>query len=207
MNHKVNSVADLYISSTELYGKMVVGNEEMSAAMIEKNLREGIEILKNSWAGVDAVTQINNVVTVYNAIVKVKNALADLAFETTKIAADYRSIQRANGATNLEDLVVVKEEAPDFFMSPYSDTRDTVNVGQEAVNAKSKIEAASNAMSLFMTETKKYFDQIMENWTAGPNRDKAAVAFDEFTQSVPRYKNLLEEVSRSLTTALQNYGM
>ncbi len=207
MNHKVNSVADLYISATELFGRAVVGTEDTSAAKIIQNLREGIETLKNSWQGMDAGTQINNVVTVYNAIAKIKNVLSDLSVETSKIAADYRAIQRANGANNLEELLSLKADASETVMGEYSDTRDTVNITPEAVNGKAKIDAANNAMDGFLSNVKTYFDQIMENWTAGPKRDEAKQLFDEFIAGAPRYKELLSEVSQSITTALQNYGM
>ncbi len=206
MNHKVNSVADLHDSATNLYTKVVIGSEPSSAASMILNLKEGIENLKNSWEGMDAGTQINNVVTVYNAVVKIKNVLAALSVETSKIAADYRAIQRANGA-NLAELISVKEEAPDTVMPEYSDTRDTVNITPDAVSGKAKVDAAKDAMDAFLSNVKKYFDEIMENWTAGPKRDEAKQLFDEFMAGGPHYKELLEEVSTSITTALQNYGM
>lgn len=207
MNHKVNSVANLYTSSVELYNKVVIGTNDTSAASIAKNLREGIETLKNSWQGMDAGTQINNVVTVYNAVVKIKNLLSSLTVETSKIAADYRAIQRANGANNLEELMKIKEDAPDTVMPEYSDSRDTVNITQDAVNGKNKVDAANTGMDGFITDVKRYFDEIMSNWTMGPRRDEAKQLFDEFISKVPTYKNLLAEVSQSITTALQNYGM
>ncbi len=207
MNHKVNSVANLYTSSIELYNKVVIGTNDTSAASIAKNLREGIEALKNSWQGMDAGTQINNVVTVYNAVVKIKNLLSSLTVETSKIAADYRAIQRANGANNLEELMKIKEDAPDTVMPEYSDSRDTVNITQDAVNGKNKVDAANTGMDGFITDVKRYFDEIMSNWTMGPRRDEAKQSFDEFVSKAPTYKNLLAEVSQSITTALQNYGM
>lgn len=207
MNHKVNSVADLYTSSVELYNKVIIGTNDTSAASIAKNLREGIEALKNSWQGMDAGTQINNVVTVYNAVVKIKNLLSSLTVETSKIAADYRAIQRANGANNLEELMKIKKDAPDTVMPEYSDSRDTVNITQDAVNGKNKVDAANTGMDGFITDVKRYFDEIMSNWTMGPKRDEAKQLFDEFISKTPTYKNLLAEVSQSITTALQNYGM
>ena len=78
MNHRVNSVANLYESSQALYKNVVAGGTEESATVIIQNLKEGIEVLKSSWEGQDAGTQINNVVNVYNAMAKVKNALMRL---------------------------------------------------------------------------------------------------------------------------------
>jgi len=206
MNHKVNSVADLYSSAVALYNNAVVGSAETSAATIMRNLKEGIEALKNSWQGMDAGTQINNVVTVYNAMVKVKNLLAGLSIETSKIASDYRAIQRANGA-QLEDLAKISESAPEVVMGEYSDTRDTVNITPDAVNGKARVDAANNAIDGFISEVRRYFNEIMDNWTAGPHREEANQAFDEFVAGSANYKNLLNEVSQSIATALQNYGM
>lgn len=206
MNHKVNSVAALHESALKLNREQVMGASEGSATTIMKNLKEGIEALKNSWQGMDAGTQINNVVTVYNAFVKVKNLLAGLSVETSRIASDYRSIQRANGA-QLEDLAPIAESAPEVFMEAYSDTRDTVSITPDAVNGKAKIDAANNSMDVFVSEVRRVFAEIMENWTEGPHRQEANEAFDEFVNGSSKYKELLNEVSQSVATALQNYGM
>lgn len=206
MNHKVNSVANLYTSSTDLYNKVVVGTDDTSAASIERNLREGIEELKKSWRGADAVTQINNVITVYNAVVKIKNLLASLTVETSKIASDYRAIQMANGA-NLQELPKLREEAPDTLMSEYADNYEGVNIGQDALLGKNKIDAAETGMTGFAREVGRYFGEIMENWSAGPRREEANQAFDEFIKKVPEYQKLLSDVSSSVATALQNYGI
>ena len=206
MEHKVNSVGDLHRSAVSLFNNMVVGTNPSSAAMMQQNLREGIEALKNSWEGMDAGTQINNVVTVYNGIVGIKNLLASLSAETSKIAADYRGIQIANGA-KIEELVKIREQEAEPFMPEYTDTRDTVNITQAAVNGKNKIDAANGAMDEFIAKVKTSFNEIMQNWVAGPSRNEAQQAFDDFMSKVPRYKQTLEEVSKSVTTALQNYGM
>ena len=92
-------------------------------------------------------------------------------------------------------------------MPEYTDTRDTVNITQAAVNGKNKIDAANGAMDEFIAKVKTSFNEIMQNWVAGPSRNEAQQAFDDFMSKVPRYKQTLEEVSKSVTTALQNYGM
>lgn len=206
MNHKVNSVADLYSSAVALYNNAVVGSAETSAATILGNLNEGIKILKRSWQGIDAGKQINNVVTVYNAFVKVKNSLEELSVETSKIASDYRAIQRANGA-QLEELSKIVASAPEMLMEEYTDIRDMVNITPEAVNGKIRVEAANNAIDRFISLIGRYFNEIMDNWTAGPHREEANQAFDEFVAGSTNYKNLLNEVSQSVSSALQNYGM
>ena len=45
----------------------------------------------------------------------------------------------------------------------------------------------------------------MDNWQAGPGRNQADAAFAEFMNNATKYKQILEDVSRSITTALANY--
>ena len=205
MNHKVNSVSNLHVDGTSLFKNLVVGTSDFSSATIIKNLELGIEGLKKSWEGKDAGVQINNVVTVYNAMVGIRNALALLASETTKIASDYRDIQNSNGA-GLETLTRIQSDVLPTIPE-YSDNRDMVNITQDAVNGKQKIDAANNAIATFVNEVKKSFDNIMNNWTMGPGRDQARASFEHFVTHSKDYINLLSEASQSIATALKNYGM
>ena len=90
-------------------------------------------------------------------------------------------------------------------LQDYTDDRDTINISQEANNGKAKIDAANNAMPGFIQEVKKYYGQIMENWTAGTGRDAAQGAFDSFLSNSQTYQEKLTDVSNSIATALQNY--
>ena len=206
MNHKVNSVAALHESALKLNREQVQGATENSAATIMKKLKEGVEILKSSWQGMDAGTQINNVVIVYTAMAKVKNLLAGLSVATSRIASNYRGIQRSNGA-NLEDLSPIPEDAPEVLMEEYSDTRDTVSITSEALNGKAKIDEANNLMDGFLNDVNRIFNEIMDNWQDGEGRPAINKAFEEFTQNSNNYKELLDKASQSIATALQNYGM
>ena len=107
MNHKVQNVQQLYDDAKNLYEKVVCGK----ADEIINNLNQAINVLKNSWEGKDAGVQINNVVDVYNAMTKIRNALAGLAKDSSTVASKYREIQNANRAA-LESLppIVVEGE-------------------------------------------------------------------------------------------------
>lgn len=205
MNHKVNSVANLYESATILHKNVVAGTTDTSAASIVRNLKEGIENLKANWEGTDAGVQINNVVVVYNAMTKIKNLLDGLSVEASKISANYRAIQKANGANQLEELAVIREEQPDSIMPEYSDTRDTISIQPGAVQGKERIDAANNAIDGFISNSQRVFDEIMQNWTAGPRREEAKQAFEEFIANSKRYKEMLNETSESIKTSLRNY--
>ncbi len=203
MNHKVNSVQTLHDDAMALYNNVVIGGADTSAETLINNLNSGIQTLKSCWEGKDAGVQIQNVVSVHNALVGIRNALAQLAMDSSKIASNYRDIQNANGA-GLETLSVINCDTK-TVMEDYSDTRDTINITPEANNGKAKIDAANNSMDGFISEVSKYYNSIMENWTVGTGRDNAVQAFDSFIANSNQYKEILSQVSTSIATALQNY--
>lgn len=203
MNHKVNSVQALHDDAMALYNNVVIGGADTSAETLINNLNSGIQTLKSCWEGKDAGVQIQNVVSVHNALVGIRNALAQLAMDSSKIASNYRDIQNANGA-GLETLSVINCDTK-TVMEDYSDTRDTINITPEANNGKAKIDAANNSMDGFISEVSKYYNSIMENWTVGTGRDNAVQAFDSFIANSNQYKEILSQVSTSIATALQNY--
>lgn len=203
MNHKVNSVQTLHDDAMALYNNVVIGGADTSAETLINNLNSGIQTLKSCWEGKDAGVQIQNVVSVHNALVGIRNALAQLAMDSSKIASNYRDIQNANGA-GLETLSVINCDTK-IVMEDYSDTRDTINITPEANNGKAKIDAANNSMDGFISEVSKYYNSIMENWTVGTGRDNAVQAFDSFIANSNQYKEILSQVSTSIATALQNY--
>ena len=203
MNHKVQNVGMLHESATTLYNTHVVGGGEASADSILNNLNQGIENLKMNWKGRDAGVQIQNIVTVYNAMVAVRNALAQLAVDSSKIASNYREIQNANGA-GLEALTVLSFDVK-TVLSDYSDMADTVDINPEAETGKSKVDAANNSIDMFISNVRTVYGEIMNNWTMGTGRDSATEAFDSFINASNNYKQTLADVSASIATALQNY--
>lgn len=203
MNHKVNNVQRLHESATTLYKNVVTG-EGSSADSILTNLNSGIENLKKNWKGVDAGKRIQEVIRVYNAMVSVRNALAQLAVDSSSIASNYRNIQNANGA-GLESLSVLAFDAK-TNLSDYSDTTDTVDINPEAEAGKTSIINARDTMDPFISAVTAKYNEIMENWTAGTGRDNAQSAFDSFVSNANVYKQTLTDVSSNITTALQNYS-
>ena len=203
MNHKVNSVQGLYDDAVGLFNNVVVGGANTSADTIITNIMAGIDNLKGCWEGKDAGVQIQNLVVVHNAMVEIRNALGALAVDSSKIASNYRNIQNANGA-GLEELgpLACEERAR---TEDYSDVRDTVNITEEANNGKARIDAANDAMEGFISDVKKYYGNIMDNWTSGTGRDNAQNAFDSFLANSAQYKETLANVSASITQALKNY--
>ena len=202
MNHRVNNVQQLYEDSKNLYNNVVLGK----ADGIINDLNQAINALKSSWEGRDAGVQINNVVDVYNAMAKIRNALAELSKDSSTVASGYREIQNANRANleNLPPLVIEGEKSP---MSPYQDDRDTINITAEAMNGKTLLDNVNNAYEEFKSDVNRHYQAIMDNWKAGFGRENAEAAFNDFMNNANKYKTILEDVSRSITDAIRNYKM
>ncbi len=206
MNHKVASVADLHADSVDLFNRVVTGTDVASAESIIRDLKEGINILRNSWEGADAGVQINDVVTVANAMIGIRNALGELAVGGSEVAYNYREIQRSNGATNLPELARLHSVLM-TTLPPYSDTRDTVNINSDALQGKQLIDKAKNEMEVFIEKVKDFKRKMLdENWTSGAGVNEARDAFDTFVNNFnSKYKPALETVSTHISTALKNY--
>lgn len=202
MDHKIDDVQRLYDDSASLYNNVV----KEKADGIINNLNRAINTLKNSWEGKDAGVQINNVVDVYNAMIKIRNALANLSKDSTTVASGYREIQNANRA-NFESLAPITTDGDKPDMSPYQDDRDTINITTEAINGKALLDSVNNAYEEFKSDVNRHYQAIMENWKAGFGRDDAEVAFNDFMNNANKYKSILEDVSRSITDAIRNYKM
>lgn len=202
MNHKINDVGKLFNDSSDLYSRVV--REQADGIITE--LDSAITTLKNVWEGVDAGVQINNVVDVYNGMVAVRNALAGLAKDSSAVAANYREIQRMNKA-DIEGLTPITVDEGKPTMPAYEDRRDTVNITPEAMDAKNRLDSATQEYETFKTSVERGYSDIMDNWTAGIGRNNADSAFNDFIANADRYKRILQDVSASIATALKNYQM
>ena len=206
MAHKVTNVTNLYDDAVALYNTHVKGDGSSSADGILKSLAAGIQSLKDSWEGVDAGVQINSLISVYNAMIEVRNALAQLAVDSSTVAVDYREIQRANGASSSESLPTLNIEIMSK-MEEYSDTSDTINITADAVNGKANIDSANENLSTFISSVSSVYEKIIENWSEGAGRDNAVSAFESFVSSVGTYQQTLTEVCNIIKTVLTNYGI
>ena len=138
-------------------------------------------------------------------MVGIRETLATLATISSQIAANYRDIQNSNGA-GLESFGTVQADSK-TTMEDYVDNADTINITPEANNGKAKIDAANQAIEQFIQEARKYYNNIMQNWTSGSQRDELITRFETFLSNSNSYKETLNQVSDSVTTAIRNYGL
>jgi uncharacterized protein YukE len=206
MGHKVQSVQTLYEDSCALYNDIVEGSGDYSAKTIISDLETGILNLKENWGGKDAGTQINNIITVHNAMIGVRNALASLASESSKVAANYREIQNSNGA-GLEQFAALHSE-PKSVMGEHTDDRDTIDIKPDVTTGQTKVNNAKAEMEMFIPKVREAYNRIMENWSEGDaSREQAREAFETFLANADTYKEVLNSASDSVTTAIKNYNM
>lgn len=202
--HKVLNVSKLYEDSRKMYTNVVAGSDNSANKLID-TLGSAISTLKSSWKGVDAGVQINSVITVYNALVVLRNSLAQFASDSASVAVKYRAIQAAN-SQSVEEFSSLNVEMFNV-MSEYTDNADTVDITPEALNGKNNISTVVNTLNTFLSSAELVYGDIMDNWQAGAGRESGVAAFADFKSKVSSYSNTLNEVCTNITTALSNYGL
>jgi uncharacterized protein YukE len=197
---EVNDLDGLYEQSKDLYNKVVC---EKADTIID-DLDKAIDILQNSWGGADAGVQINNVVGVFNNMLTVRNALANLAKNAVDVAVYYKDIQFANRANKGEyqSINIADHKTP---KADYVDERDIISINEESLKGKDLLDAVVDLFDEFRATVESYYNDIMSKWTAGTGRDVAVNAFEDFSKSASKYKQILSDVSQSISEAINNY--
>ena len=202
MNHKVEDVEKLYNDSTDLYNDVVVKGDASAETMLY-DLEAAIKNLKENWKGIDAGGKIQEVIEVYNALVTVRNDLANLASDSSGVASYYRDIQIANDApVEKLDVLAVTDKAP---IEKYSDTDDRIDITDAADSGREHIDNVVSVVDAFIGNVQEEYQNIMNNWTIGTGRDRASKSFENFLENAESYKTTLRGVSDSITQALKNY--
>lgn len=203
MNHKVLNVDTLHTDATYLYTSVVMGGETSADTMIT-NLASAIQNLQVNWKGADAGVNIQSIIEVHNELVTVRNALANLAKDSSVVAVNYRNIQIENNAPfGALDPVIITEKSA---LEGYTDTADTIDINPEAENGRVLVVRAKDAIDSFISEARKSKTNILDNWLVGTGRNNADDAFTSFENNAKSNKEKLEEVSQTITNAIKNYS-
>ena len=201
MKHSVKDIDQLYSDAKNMLDNVVTG----TADEVLSKLKSGIENLKNTWKGQDAGVNINNLVTVYNDLVGIRNDLGKLAVASAGVAKLYKDIQISNGASasSYQSLSVGDKSKLDA----YSDSSAGADIVPEAENGKQNVDAAKDRFMNFVNESKSSYNKIMENWTeGGEERASAVQAFELFLKAAEGYINTMSSVSTKIANALENYN-
>lgn len=203
MNHEVKLVGELHESARSLYDNVVVKGDASAETMLE-DLNSAVNNLKENWKGADAGLNIQRVIEIHNILVKVRNDLASLACDASKIAANYREIQITNGVDFPElEILTSTDKSP---LEEYINTDDTIYIQPEADQGRVNIESVVNSIDTFIANVQQKYDEIMSNWTKGTGREVADESFHSFLENTQKYKNELNNVAESIANALKNYS-
>lgn len=202
MNHKVQNVEELFFSAQHLYNNVVSGVPSGADGML-RDLAQAVDVLKENWKGADAGVKIQEIVSVHNELVEVRNALAILARDSSSVASNYRRIQLENGAPFGELQAINITEKND--LPAYVDNADTIDINPEADLGRSLVDSVRDAIDGFILDSKKTKDDILGNWQVGTGRNNADDAFSKFEGNAKKNKDKLLDVSSNITKALQNY--
>ena len=202
MNHKLDNVEQLYSDASYLYTTVVSGNSGADGMIRE--LSQAVEILKTNWKGADAGLKIQEVISVCNELVEVRNALAVLAKDSSIVASNYRRIQLENGVPFGElSPINISDKSP---LDEHTDVADTIDINPEADMGRALIDSVRDSIDNFILDAKKTKDDILNNWKVGTGRNNADEAFYKFESNANKNKEKLESVSSNITKALQNYA-
>ncbi len=204
LNHKVNNVQQLLDDSKKLLTEVTNGGDA-SAYSIIKNLHDAYDNLVANWKGPDAGVQINNLVTVYNGMVEFRLKMADLAISAYSVGIYYRNIQSANGA-GVDVPSPLSDDISPNTESPYEDNRDTIDITPEAMEGKNNIDKANNSFGELENNFRELMNSIFGNWTAGDRRSDFEEYFRDFSSKFSNYQELLNNITKNITSALENYN-
>ena len=205
LNHKLHNIQQILDDSKRLL-EVVTNGGDTSAYAIIKNLDDAFLNLSDNWKGRDASKQINNLVTVYNGMVGFRQKMSELAIAAYEVGILYSKIQSANGApvdipTSLEDDIHpnLKDHYDDGFAS-------TVDINPQVLDGKSSIDRAKNSFGDLENNFRGLMTSIFNNWTAGDGRSELEEYFQNFSSKFGEYQQLLDDISKEITTSIGNYG-
>ena len=135
----------------------------------------------------------------------IESVLSVLASTSAEVAIKYRSIQIQNRAQL--DMLSPISVTTKTKLDAYVDTSDSIDISSDALEGKNKILNAKINLVTFISEVNETYGMIMDKWQAGPGRDTAQAAYDEFIAKAKDYSEILENVAQSITDALSNYSI
>ena len=166
------------------------------------NIKNVVDGLRTHWKGTDATLHINQLVNVYDGvdtfITEVGN---DMSFASKKIV-EVQEVRRANGASGKVGEALSsceKTETP----AKVDDTPE-YNCMPEASNDLKTLIQIVEQFDSFTTRIKEDSNELLQNWTAGNDRDKVVRNFSKFEEDSVEYKKSIVESRDALEVAVTN---
>ena len=164
-----------------------------------------IDKLTNDWVAEDATLHINNIIDVYNKLVKfIKASVAVLADATEKII-QVQETRESNGATGSMDGGKVSREVD--LTGDKAEITKSVKYTTEVSILRADFEELNNLteeFKIFSERVEKEGDDLMQNWLAGNGRTETKEELESFKTVSKESHVKMTEACEKLELAVNN---
>ncbi len=166
-------------------------------------LGQNITNLKAHWIGSDATANINKLIVVHKALEAiVSDAITVSAAAGNRIVA-IQEVRNMNGGGGNVGAALNKNVPTDLAIADCSDTSEYY-VDPAAAADYTDLQGILSDYTNFKDSFSSLKDELLQNWTAGSDRERAVAAFNEFTQNADTYNKYLTEAKEILGIAVSN---
>ena len=164
-----------------------------------------IDKLTNDWVAEDATLHINNIIDVYNKLVKfIKACVAVLADATEKII-QVQETRESNGATS--SMVGGKVSREVDLTGDKAEITKSVKYTTEVSILRADFEELNNLteeFKIFSERVEKEGDDLMQNWLAGNGRTETKEELESFKTVSKESHVKMTEACEKLELAVNN---
>ena len=198
MNIQVTNLDTAYTSCEGL--NTLVTN---SGTNIIGNLGTNITNLKAHWIGSDATVHINNLISVYNALVGLVTDAKAISSAAGNAIVAMQTVRRDNGGAGSVGAAL-DGSAPESEVFAKNEDTTEYKCDPLAANDLTLLEQICTDFSTFKSNFSTDKDELMNNWLAGANREGAVKCFEEFMTNAEEYSKKLTGAKDNLAIAVSN---
>lgn len=168
-------------------------------------INSNIDKLTNDWVAEDATLHINNIIDVYNKLVKfIKASVAVLADATEKII-QVQETRESNGATS--SMVGGKVNREVDLTGDKAEITKSVKYTTDVSILRADYEELNNLteeFKVFSERVEKEGDDLMQNWLAGNGRTETKEELESFKTVSKESHVKMTEACEKLELAVNN---
>lgn len=166
------------------------------------NLSSNIANLKAHWVSSDATAHINNLINVYNGLgALIQNAVL-VTYNAAESMISVQKVRNANGGGGMigESLTSSME----FTTITPAEATVRYDVDPSILNDLATLETIFDSYNKFLNDFTVKKDELLSNWLAGANRERAVNLFESFADNTSVYTTYFNEAISNLSTATTN---
>ena len=166
-------------------------------------LSSNISSLKAHWIGSDATNHINNLITVYEALVALLTDAKAITADVGNKMIAIQTVRNANGGGGSVGAELPSEAPNSQVIERCGETAE-YNVDPAAKADYQLLVEECSEFSRFVSEFRDMKDELLSNWTAGVNREQAVSNFGNFEANSDTYSKYMTDARDNLEIAISN---